>query len=118
MQDYGTYLASMRRIEALKPVSLYPSHGETPVAGEKVGSRQIARDLVHRTEREAQVLQALSNSPSNIEEIVTKVYGNLPKDLQKAACKVHSATNTGHYLAELVRRGQVLQVNSSSWRLC
>ena len=117
MQEYIPYLASMRRIEALRPVSLYPSHGETPVSGGKVGNRQISRDLQHRSEREAQILQALSNSPSNIEEIVTKVYGSLPEDLKRGASKVYLATNTGHYLAELVRRGQVTPTDFSTWRL-
>ena len=101
----------------MRPICLYPSHGETPVGGEKVGNRQIAQDLKHRADREAQVLQALSKTPASIEEIVARVYGHLPEDLHRGASKGHSAMNTGHYLAELVRREQAIQCNSATWSL-
>lgn len=107
----------MRKIEAMQPISLYPSHGETPVGGGKVGNRQITQDLKHRADREAQVLQALRETPANIEDIVARVYGPLPEDLHRGASKSYIVMNTGHYLAELVRRQQAIICDSATWSL-
>jgi ribonuclease/clavin/mitogillin len=75
------YLESLRRIRALKPRRLLPAHGpviEDPMA-------LIDDYLRHRAERERQVLEALAAGCARVEEIVLRIYGEIPAPLARAA---------------------------------
>jgi glyoxylase-like metal-dependent hydrolase (beta-lactamase superfamily II) len=67
------YLASLIRVEALAPVRLLPAHGEAiddPVS-------IIRRYIVHRLEREGQILAALSAGLRTVDAIVERIYVGL-----------------------------------------
>jgi glyoxylase-like metal-dependent hydrolase (beta-lactamase superfamily II) len=68
----GAYLASLERLRALRPATIYPSHGP-PFADPAAALDRYVR---HRTEREAQVLAALEAGARSTEEITNAVYGD------------------------------------------
>ena len=82
--DMGAYLEQLERLKTLRPRlrSIAPGHGhliEQPVA-------KIDEYLVHRREREAQVLAALPpTGTTTIDAIVTELY-DIPEPLIPMAC--------------------------------
>jgi glyoxylase-like metal-dependent hydrolase (beta-lactamase superfamily II) len=87
IEDAAAYMASLEKVAALEPAHLYPGHGpELPKAGEV-----IAGYIAHRIEREAQVIAALREGATNINEIVETVYVGLDPALHMAATmQVHA----------------------------
>jgi glyoxylase-like metal-dependent hydrolase (beta-lactamase superfamily II) len=79
--DLRAYLASLRRVRALRPRRLWPGHG--PVIDEP--KRVIDEYLAHRAEREAQIVDALRRGRTTPDEIVRAVYPALPVPLVAAA---------------------------------
>lgn len=77
----GDYLASLRRLEALRPSRLYPGHGP-PVEAAEAKLREYRE---HRLERERQVEAAIAAGASTPSEIRERVYGPLPERLARAA---------------------------------
>jgi len=77
------YLASLDRIEALKPDTIHPAHG--PVVTDP--ARVIERYRAHREERIAAVRAVRASRPSaSPEDIWEEVYGDtVPEDLRSAA---------------------------------
>ena len=75
--DMASYLASLRRLLALKVRALYPAHG--PVLAD--GGAKLQDYLDHRLERERQVLQALADGFGTPAEIVPRVYVGTPEFL-------------------------------------
>lgn len=75
------YLASLKRLSALDPEVAWPGHG--PVIGDPVG--RVAEYLVHRAERERQVLACLDQGVTDLDGIVAMVYADTPRDLWPAA---------------------------------
>ena len=56
VEDAAAYMASLRRLEGLKPVHLFPGHGpEMPDAG-----AVITEYIEHRLERERQIIAAIA----------------------------------------------------------
>lgn len=102
--DLGDYLASLARIRALQPRVILPSHGapfDNPVAA-------IDSYVLHRVEREQQVMDALRAGHNTLDAIVTSVYGaQLAVDLRLAASGAVLA-----YLDYLVRADCVRETRS------
>ncbi|MGW8281951.1 MAG: hypothetical protein ACWGON_01520, partial [Gemmatimonadota bacterium] len=75
------YLASIRKLEALRPERLLPGHGP-PVedAVERLGEYRR-----HRLDRERQIRLAIEGGSTSVSEIREAVYGPLEPVLQAAA---------------------------------
>lgn len=97
--DLFAYLGSLERIRALRPRSLYPTHGPPFEDAPKA----IERYVQHRERRRAQVLDALRAGAASPDEIVEHVYGvALQPALRDAAGGAVLA-----YLEDLERAGRV-----------
>lgn len=70
--DLTQYLASLDRLEALRPSAIHPAHGP-PIAD---GAEAIRRYRAHRAERIAQVVRALRQGPAASGELIDRVYGD------------------------------------------
>ncbi|MDT8437050.1 MAG: MBL fold metallo-hydrolase [Gemmatimonadota bacterium] len=92
----GPYLASLRRLEALRPTLLLPGHG--PSVEDAPG--RLRAYHAHRLERERQVEEAIVAGAATPAEIRERVYGPLPPGLVAAA----EASVSAH-LAHLRGRG-------------
>lgn len=79
--DLRAYLASLRRLAALDPRRIYPGHGE--VIDEPVAL--IEAYILHRERREQQILRCVTEGLMTAEEIVARLYPNLPEVLKPAA---------------------------------
>ena len=90
------YLASIRKLEALRPARLLPGHG--PPVDEAVARLGAYRR--HRLDRERQIELALENGSRTVSEIREAVYGPLDPGLQAAADASISA-----HLVHLRERG-------------
>ena len=75
------YLASIRKLEALRPARLLPGHGP-PV--EKAGAR-LSEYRRHRLDRERQIQLAIESGSGTVSEIREAVYGPLDPGLHTAA---------------------------------
>jgi glyoxylase-like metal-dependent hydrolase (beta-lactamase superfamily II) len=105
--DLAQYLDSLQRILALDPDTALPAHGgpiERP-------ADVIRRYLVHRRERDEQIVAALVNGDRTPDAIVARVYAGLPAELASAARE----TVTAH-LAKLEHEGRVRH-EAGEWRL-
>lgn len=97
--DMGDYFASLDRIAALNPATLWPTHG-APVTDP---AAFIAAYRDHRLEREAQVLRQLAHAPSTIRAMVPTLYAAVDKRLWPAA-----AHSVWAHLLWLVKSGRAL----------
>lgn len=70
--DLTQYLASLDRLEALRPSAIHPAHGP-PLAD---GAEAIRRYRAHRAERIEQVVRALRQGPAAPGALVDRVYGD------------------------------------------
>ena len=75
------YLASIRKLEALRPARLLPGHGP-PV--EEAAAR-LGEYRQHRLDRERQIQLAIESGSGTLAEIREAVYGPLDPGLQAAA---------------------------------
>ena len=96
--DMTAYMAGLRRVAALEPERLIPTHGVPVMPGLPFLEALIA----HREMREAQVLTALRERPQTVSEMVTKLYPDLAPALVPAA----GLSLLGH-LDALIGRGDV-----------
>ncbi len=90
------YLASIRKLEALRPARLLPGHGP-PV--EEAAAR-LGEYRRHRLDRERQIQLAIESGSGTVAEIREAVYGPLDPGLQAAA----EASVSAH-LVHLQERG-------------
>ena len=90
------YLASIRKLEALRPERLFPGHGP-PVEDAATRLGEYRR---HRLDRERQIELAIENGSKTVSEIREAVYGTLDPGLQAAADASVSA-----HLVHLRERG-------------
>ena len=79
--DLVAYLGSLERIRALRPPRMLPGHG--PIVSDP--SALIDEYVRHRAERDRGILDALRAGDTTIDEIVGRVYGELPTGLRVAA---------------------------------
>src|SRR3954462_14071175 len=87
--DVLAYLESLRRVHDLGPSALYCGHGpeltEDPAA-------VLDFYLAHRAYREQQLLGVLANGPATVDELVSTVYADYPRQVWPAAAQSTRAT--------------------------
>jgi endoribonuclease LACTB2 len=110
--DLADYMASLRRVQALRPQRIYPAHGA--VIEDAAG--KIQEYIDHRMERERQILETLGAGARIIPDMVKIIYAEVPEKLHVMAGKsVHS------HLKKLVKDGRVgeekLDSAPSRWTL-
>jgi glyoxylase-like metal-dependent hydrolase (beta-lactamase superfamily II) len=79
--DLRAYLDSLRRVRDLAPRRMLPGHGpiiEDPIA-------LLDGYIAHRAERERQIVDAMAAGAQTVQEIVARVYPELPESLRPAA---------------------------------
>jgi glyoxylase-like metal-dependent hydrolase (beta-lactamase superfamily II) len=79
--DLADYLRSLHRVRALRPRRLLPAHG--PIVEDPIDL--IDEYVRHREARERQVIEALRSGCSTPEDMVRRIYDNLPGPLVSAA---------------------------------
>ncbi len=97
--DVLVYLESLRRVHDLGPSALYCGHGPELTTDSGAVLRFY---LAHRAYREQQLLDALTEGPRTVEELVAVVYAAVPQAVWPAAAQSTRAT-----LAKLVTEGRV-----------
>jgi glyoxylase-like metal-dependent hydrolase (beta-lactamase superfamily II) len=81
--DLAKYLASLERMLALGPRTIYPGHGPVVLDGDA----KLREYLAHRAEREQQVLAALADAPRTVEELVESIYVGYPVEVHPLAAR-------------------------------
>jgi glyoxylase-like metal-dependent hydrolase (beta-lactamase superfamily II) len=79
--DLRTYLDSLRRVRDLAPRRMLPGHG--PIIDDPIAL--IDRYIAHRAARERQIVEAMAAGAKTVQEIVARVYPELPPSLRAAA---------------------------------
>jgi glyoxylase-like metal-dependent hydrolase (beta-lactamase superfamily II) len=102
------YLASLRRLLALRPQRLLPAHGAEPDDPEAL----LSGYLEHRHMRERQVIAALAAERSTVQEIADSIYDGLDPALMAAARE-----NVRAHLEKLKTEGRAV-VEAERWRIC
>jgi glyoxylase-like metal-dependent hydrolase (beta-lactamase superfamily II) len=87
--DVAAYLESLRRVHDLGPSALYCGHG--PELTEDPGA-VLDFYLAHRAYREDQLLTALAAGPRTVDELVSGVYADVPRQVWPAAAQSTRAT--------------------------
>lgn len=87
--DMSLYMASLERIRGLQPSAILPGHG--PLIEDAV--RVVDEYVMHRLEREQQVLAALQDrgGPTHPAELVPAVYADYPRALWPFAAQTVEA---------------------------
>lgn len=81
--DLVAYLRSLERMLALAPRTIYPGHGPMVLGG----TAKLEEYLEHRAMRERQVLDALKGQARTIDELVSEIYAEYPKDVLELAAR-------------------------------
>ena len=81
--DLVQYLRSLKRMEEVRPRTIYPGHGPVVLRAQE----KILEYLAHREEREKEVLVALAEGPRTIAEMVEVIYADQPKDVHPLAAR-------------------------------
>jgi glyoxylase-like metal-dependent hydrolase (beta-lactamase superfamily II) len=107
--DMTAYLASLERIRKRRLARICPGHGdviEDPKA--------VLTDYVeHRLMREAQILDALREGPAKIEDLVARIYTEVPEALHPVAARSVYA-----HLVKLKGEGKVSgRDTNSAWKV-
>jgi glyoxylase-like metal-dependent hydrolase (beta-lactamase superfamily II)/8-oxo-dGTP pyrophosphatase MutT (NUDIX family) len=105
--DMKAYLDSLRRMEELEPVRIYPGHFRPLDDGTEV----IAGYIRHRLERERKIVAVLRSGPATLEQVVTTAYDDTPVQLHPVAQMSALA-----HLEALEKDGRVRQ-KSQNWEL-
>ena len=103
VRNLKQYMDSLRTLARLRPRMLHPGHGQTIGDMDRGGgTARVQWYIHHRTEREEQVLAALHQGATTVDEVVTAVYPkNLRRNLRAAA-----ARNVRTHLDKLVEEGR------------
>ena len=105
VRNLNQYIASLRKMLALKPDIICPGHGNTV----SNGTNRIQFYLHHRLEREKQIVDAVSNGSDTIDQIVSTVYPrNLRKNLRTAAGR-----NVETHLTKLIEENIIHKMDST-----
>jgi endoribonuclease LACTB2 len=105
VRELDKYLASLKKMLALKPDTICPGHGKTV----KNASNRIQFYIHHRLEREAQIIGAVKSGSLTIDEIVNYVYPkNLRSNLKNAA-----ARNVHTHIRKLINERTVSETEST-----
>jgi glyoxylase-like metal-dependent hydrolase (beta-lactamase superfamily II) len=103
----GDYLASLERLLALQPLTLFPAHG--PVVTEP--GAVLTGHIEHRRVREQQVISALREGHSTVPAIAESIYDGLGPALMTAAGK-----NVRAHLEKLKTEGLAFD-EGQHWKL-
>jgi glyoxylase-like metal-dependent hydrolase (beta-lactamase superfamily II) len=97
--DMSDYMASLERVRRLRPRVIHPGHG--PRVDDALAL--IDEYLVHRREREAQVVRAVRERGGGVApiDVVPDIYGAYPRELWPFA-----AMSVQAHLDKLVREGR------------
>jgi len=79
--DLDDYLDSLRRLQAVDVERIFPAHG--PVIEDP--HKKIAEYLAHRALRDEQILDGLATGLSRTEDLVRRIYTDVPEFLHRAA---------------------------------
>jgi glyoxylase-like metal-dependent hydrolase (beta-lactamase superfamily II) len=92
------YLAGLERLQALAPATICPGHG--PVVTDPAA--KLAEYLAHRREREARLVAALGDGLRSPEELLDRVWDDVPVALRPAA-----AVTLAAHLDKLAEEGRL-----------
>ncbi len=105
----AAYFASLQRLLALSPRTIYPGHG--PVVSD--AEAKLREYIAHRQQREQQVVSALSAAgPSSVDALVAAIYPDVAPNLVPMA-----ARNVRACLDKLASEDRVALVSSNVWQL-
>ena len=103
--DMAHFMASLRKVMALKPAVLYPGHGP-----QKYAPQGFLRALLtHRRLREAAILGQVQAGLSELQAITRAVYAGLAPELFPGACLSAQA-----HLEHLAAKGQIILKTAAS----
>jgi glyoxylase-like metal-dependent hydrolase (beta-lactamase superfamily II) len=103
------YMASLDRLLALQPRTIYPGHG--PIVAD--GASRLSEYRDHRRQRVQQVLDALAQRGSSTpDELAAAIYTDVPAHLLPMA-----ARNVRANLEMLATHKQVVEVTAGRWAL-
>ncbi|HKA14121.1 MAG TPA: MBL fold metallo-hydrolase [Myxococcota bacterium] len=103
--DLLDYMRSLERLLATAPAVIYPAHG--PMIRD--GCAKLREYIVHRREREQEILAALRAGLSAIPEIVARVYAAYPIELHRPA-----RSSVCSHLLKLEREGRVRRCGAAA----
>ena len=101
------YLDSLQRLQALDIERIFPAHG--PVIEEP--HDKIGQYLAHRALRDEQILAGLGAGLSRTEDLVRRIYTDIPEFLHRAA-----GVSVESHLRRFVKLGRVTR-NGEDWQL-
>jgi len=107
--DLTAYLASLRRMQERAPRTIYPGHG--PVVTD--AGAKLREYVVHRAEREEQVLAGLEAGTGTVAKLVASIYADYPVEVHALAARSVTA-----HLRKLEREGRANKSGrgaSQSW---
>lgn len=100
--DMTDYMASLERVRELRPAVIHPGHGERV----EDAAGLIDEYIVHRRDREAQVLRALGERDGDVApaDLVPAIYAQYPRALWSVAARSVEA-----HLDKLTREGTAIR---------
>lgn len=99
VRNLKQYMNSLSRMAKTRPTVVCPGHGNTIMRGEQ----RIQQQIAHRQGREDQVIAALTDGATTVDEVVSAVYPrNLRKSLRDAAGR-----NVRTHLDKLRQEGRI-----------
>lgn len=105
--DLGDYLDSLERLQALDIERIFPAHG--PVIEDP--HKKIAEYQSHRALRDEQILEGLRAGVSRTEDLVLRIYTDIPEFLHRAA-----GVSVESHLRRFVKLGQARR-DGENWLL-
>ena len=105
--DLGDYLDSLERLLALDVDRIFPAHG--PAIDDP--KKKIGEYLAHRRLRDEQILAGLGDGVSRTEDLVRRIYTDVPEFLHRAA-----GVSVESHLRRFVKLGRVTR-DGDEWRL-
>lgn len=105
--DLAAYIASIERVIALQPLRLLPAHGA--VIDEPLTT--LRRYLMHRKEREDQIIELLIRGVSTADAIAAVLYRGLGE-----ARLIRAREMVGAHLIKLEREGKVIH-RDDAWHM-
>ncbi|MHB9881106.1 MBL fold metallo-hydrolase [Pacificimonas sp. ICDLI1SI03] len=106
--DMTAYLSSLKKLQQRGEAIYYPTHGDPVENPQKL----VRGYLVHRRQRETQILKLLADGPREIPGMVAAMYAMVSKALHPAAGRSVLA-----HLIDLERRNLVERGEGAEWRL-
>ncbi len=106
--DMTAYMQSLEKLKARDDAVYYPTHGDPVTNPQKL----VRGYIVHRRQREGQILKLLADGPKDIGGLVAAMYALVSRKLHPAAGRSVLA-----HLIDMQGKGQVAHVAGDTWRL-